>query len=63
VILYILLAVGACASSLPYQTSAAPEASEIRMSWQDVGNICALTAAAIVIVYVSIRTLAVWSIG
>jgi O-antigen ligase len=60
VVLYILLALGASAAAFQDETAETPR---MAMRWQDMGNISALTIIGIVLIYVSIRTLAVWNIG
>jgi O-antigen ligase len=55
--LYLMLAVGACAALLERPT----EAAELRTSYRDVVNIAALTVCGVLLVYFSIRTMAIWS--
>jgi O-antigen ligase len=57
-IFYVLLAIGACAATI----SARPEDDKagLRIGMSDFASIGALTFAGIVLVYISIRTLAIW---
>jgi putative inorganic carbon (hco3(-)) transporter len=54
-IFYVLLAIGSCGTSLT-----AP-ADKLRTTRTDVAWISALTVAGVLLVYVSIRTMAIWS--
>ena len=58
-VLYVLLAVGASAATM----RAKPDPSKLQMTSRDAKMILSLTLIGIAIVYVSIRTLAVWSGG
>jgi hypothetical protein len=59
VVLYVLLALGACATTLEGVATEQPPKPSATV--RDLVNIGALTVLGIFIVYMSIRTMAVWS--
>ena len=56
-IFYVLLAVGACAVTI---SSPVESKTRLRTGMSDVAAIGLLTVAGVLLVYISIRTLAIW---